>query len=63
MFVTGVHNPVAFVDTNMRRVLHRIFFGADVPEPTATDRELLDLAAELVPPGGGWGWNQALMRF
>ena len=41
---------VAFVDTNMRRVLHRIFFGADVPEPTATDRELLDLAAELVPP-------------
>jgi len=53
----------AFVDTNMSRVLHRIFFGVDVPGPTAADRELLDLAAELVPSGGGWEWNQALMGF
>jgi A/G-specific adenine glycosylase len=54
---------VAFVDTNMRRVLHRVFFGADVPGPTATDREVLDVAARLVPSGGAWEWNQALMEF
>ncbi len=54
---------VAFLDTNMRRVLHRIFVGPDVPNPTATDRELLDVAGRLVPPGGGWEWNQALMEF
>ncbi|MDP8974283.1 MAG: hypothetical protein M3N45_14225, partial [Actinomycetota bacterium] len=28
----------AFVDTNARRVLHRLFFGANVPEPFATER-------------------------
>ncbi len=47
----------------MRRVLHRIFRGLDVPEPTASERELLDLAATLVPEGrASWGWNQALME-
>ena len=46
---------VAFLDTNMRRVLHRIFVGPDVPNPTATDRELLDVAGRLVPPGGRLG--------
>jgi A/G-specific adenine glycosylase len=54
---------VAFVDTNMRRVLHRVFVGAEVPGKTATERELLDLAAQLVPSGDGWKWNQALMEF
>jgi A/G-specific adenine glycosylase len=54
---------VAFVDTNMRRVLHRVFFGAEVPGPTATDREVLDVAARHVPSGGAWEWNQALMEF
>jgi A/G-specific adenine glycosylase len=60
----GVQNSVvAFVDTDMRRVLHRIFFGPDVPRATATDGEILDVAAALEPAGGGWGWNQALMGF
>ncbi len=54
---------VAFVDTNMRRVLHRLFFGVDVPRPTASERDLLHVASELVPRGRGWVWNQALMEF
>jgi A/G-specific adenine glycosylase len=54
---------VPFIDTNMRRVLHRLFFGVDVPVVTATDRELTALAARLVPPGDGWNWNQALIEF
>ena len=54
---------VPFMDTNMRRVLHRLFFGAEVPEPTASEREILALAEVLVPPGRGWEWNQALVTF
>ena len=53
----------AFVDTNMRRVLHRLFFGEDVPVQTASDKEILAVAAAVVPPGKGWEWNQALIEF
>jgi A/G-specific adenine glycosylase len=54
---------VQFIDTNMRRVLHRLFFGVDVPTLRATDREISLVAARLVPPGDGWNWNQALIEF
>jgi A/G-specific adenine glycosylase len=54
---------VAFADTNIRRVLHRLFVGVDVPAPSATDREIAVIAAAAVPPGNGWTWNQALMEF
>jgi A/G-specific adenine glycosylase len=54
---------VAFVDTNMRRVVHRLFFGVDVPVPIASDRELLEIAVALVPAGQSWAWNQALIEF
>jgi A/G-specific adenine glycosylase len=53
----------AFIDTNMRRVIHRLFFGVDVPERKASDKEIVALAAALVPPGEGWTWNQALIEF
>jgi adenine-specific DNA glycosylase len=62
-FVGDVRNAAAFVDTNLRRVAHRVFFGLDAPCPIATDRVILGLAAGLAPPGGGWEWNQALMVF
>jgi A/G-specific adenine glycosylase len=51
------------VDTNARRVLHRLFFGANVPEPFATERELLRLAEALVPRGRGWKWGQSIIEF
>ena len=53
----------AFVDTNARRVLHRLFFGAEVPEPSATEGELLRLAETLVPRGRGWKWGQSVIEF
>ena len=53
----------AFLDTNVRRVLHRLFFGAEVPEPTAKEKELLSLAGTLVPRGRGWEWGQAVIEF
>ena len=47
----------------MRRVIHRLFAGAELPEPKLTDRQIVELAARLVPPGDGWRWNQALIEF
>jgi A/G-specific adenine glycosylase len=42
----------AFLDTNMRRILHRYFFRLKAAT-MATDKELLSIATELVPPGRG----------
>lgn len=55
---------VPLVDTNIRRVLHRVFVGPDVPEPAAKESEILALAEKLVPPAGNaaWTWNQAVME-
>jgi A/G-specific adenine glycosylase len=49
--VGALPNAVAFIDTNMRRVLHRVFIGPDVPEPAAIEPALLAFAEKLVPPG------------
>ena len=54
---------VAFIDTNMRRVLHRVFLGPELPAPLANDREITRLAAEALPEGRGWDWNQSLIEF
>ena len=54
---------VPFIDTNIRRVLHRLLVGVDVPKPAASDAEILGLAAAALPAGNGWEWNQALMEF
>lgn len=53
---------VAFLDTNMRRVLHRCLIGAEPPVPPLKERTMLQLAAAMVPAGAGWQWNQALME-
>ena len=54
---------VAFIDTNMRRVLHRLFLGVDIPKPQATDAEIERIAIAAVPIGRGWNLNQGLMDF
>jgi A/G-specific adenine glycosylase len=54
---------VAFVDTNVRRVLHRLFFGSEVPEPAAKEKQLLSTAETLVPSGHGWKWGQSVIEF
>ncbi|MBV8344759.1 MAG: A/G-specific adenine glycosylase [Candidatus Eremiobacteraeota bacterium] len=48
------------VDTNVRRVLHRLGLGVEHP-PRATARELAERARALVPPGRAHDWNSALM--
>jgi A/G-specific adenine glycosylase len=52
---------VATVDTNIRRVLHRIFLGLEHPEPKANDAQILTLAEQVLPEGEAYNWNQALM--
>lgn len=53
----------AFLDTNMRRVLHRWFVGVDVPRLVVGERQLVAIAEAVVPSGQGWLWNQALIEF
>ena len=50
---------VAFLDTNMRRVISRVIFGSE----SAREAEAIEAAHALLPPGHGWIWNQALIEF
>lgn len=52
---------VAFVDTNIRRVLQRVFVGL-VDDTPANDTALLVIGRAAVPAGQGWLWNQAIME-
>ncbi len=53
------HKHVATVDTNIRRVLQRIFLGLD--EQKINDNQMLLLAEQVLPEGQAYNWNQALM--
>lgn len=52
---------VATVDTNIRRVLHRIFVGLEHPNPQLNEAQALSLAEQVLPPDEAYNWNQALM--
>ena len=55
------HQQVATVDTNIYRVLHRIFFGLEHPAPRISTGEMFTFAEQVLPPGEAFNWNQALM--
>src|SRR5229473_6053406 len=55
------HRQVATVDTNIRRVLHRIFLGLEHPQPKLNHVQMLTLAEQVLPTGEAYNWNQALM--
>jgi A/G-specific adenine glycosylase len=52
--------PDAALDTNIRRVVHRLRFGLEFPLRTA-DRIVDATAAGMVPDGRGHDWNSAMM--
>jgi A/G-specific adenine glycosylase len=52
-------NDIA-LDTNIRRVVHRLRFGLEFPVRTA-DREIDAAAAAMLAPGRAHDWNSALM--
>jgi A/G-specific adenine glycosylase len=56
-FAFGRDEPI--VDTNVRRVLRRAFLGE---RASPSDKSLWDLAGTLLPRGGAYDFNQALME-
>ncbi|HEV3092046.1 MAG TPA: hypothetical protein VGX91_11470 [Candidatus Cybelea sp.] len=48
------------VDTNIRRIVHRLCFGTEHP-PRASALELDRRARALMPPGRAHDWNSAMM--
>jgi A/G-specific adenine glycosylase len=50
----------AAVDTNIRRVVHRVAYGMEYP-PKAGVRELDATALASIPAGRGHDWNSAMM--
>jgi A/G-specific adenine glycosylase len=52
---------VAFMDTNIRRVVRRVFQGPEAGDG-AGEAQLLQIAQAAIPPGNGWTWNQAIME-
>jgi A/G-specific adenine glycosylase len=54
---------VAVLDTNVRRVLTRVFLGPRRTRRLRGEKALWDLAERLVPRGRGYDFNQALMDF
>jgi A/G-specific adenine glycosylase len=53
---------VGFADTNIRRVLHRVLFGAEYPQLSAKTGEIERIASDNVPDDEGYDWNQALIE-
>jgi A/G-specific adenine glycosylase len=60
-FAFGVETPI--LDTNVKRLLSRIFVQRSSPTAAQTDRRLWRLSAGLIPKGKAWNFNQALMDF
>jgi len=60
-FAYGEAAPI--LDTNVRRVLSRIFVRRQAARPAATERRLWALAEATIPAGDAWTFNQALMDF
>jgi len=59
----GYNKAVPLVDTNVDRVLQRVFFGKQASESTKEEKLVWELAAELVPQENAYDYNQALMDF
>ncbi|MFY9718417.1 MAG: A/G-specific adenine glycosylase [Candidatus Cybelea sp.] len=54
------NRDAAPVDTNVRRIVHRLYYGIEHP-PVASARELDERARSLVPSGYAHDWSSALM--
>lgn len=58
-FAFNEDSPI--LDTNVMRVLHRVFMAKG--DPKTQKARLWDLSEALLPPGKGYDFNQALMDF
>jgi len=53
----------AILDTNVRRVLHRVFIGEGDAKRYSLQKDLWELSDALIPSGNAYDFNQALMDF
>lgn len=59
VLVFAYKKDIAMVDTNIRRIITHFFFH-DTPQP---EKNIQDVADQLVPEGKSWEWHQALMDY
>ncbi|MCK4477454.1 hypothetical protein KAU88_02865 [Candidatus Bathyarchaeota archaeon] len=59
----GFGKDVSIVDVNVARVLSRVFHGSNFKKRPSEDEALWRFAAEIVPPGLGQQYNEALLDF
>lgn len=59
----GMRKDVAFIDTNIERVLTRLFVIRNHVSRSKQMSRLQNLADTLIPVGQAWPYNQALMDF
>jgi A/G-specific adenine glycosylase len=59
----GYNKAVPLVDTNVDRLLQRVFYGQNTSENTKESKQIWELAAQLVPQQQAFDYNQALMDF
>ncbi len=57
------HKDAPILDTNVSRLLHRVFLGRTSSGRSRPLKQLWDLSAALIPKGKGYDFNQALMDF
>ena len=60
-FAFGRAAPI--LDTNVRRVLHRVFIGEGDAKRYSLQKDLWELSEALIPAGNAYDFNQALMDF
>ena len=60
-FAFGREAPI--LDTNVRRVLHRVFIGEGDVKSYGLQKDLWELSEALLPSGKVYDFNQALMDF
>jgi len=56
-------DPAPALDTNVRRVLTRVFVRRGAKSTAKLDRRLWALAEAVIPPKQVWAFNQAIMDF
>lgn len=59
----GYKKAVPLVDTNVDRLLQRVFYGKKASANTKESKQIWELAAQLVPQEQAFDYNQALMDF
>ena len=59
----GHGKSVPLVDTNVDRVLQRVFYAKNSSENATETKKIWKLAADLVPEDRSYDYNQALMDF